>query len=130
MYRLKDVTMSRSMYRCRDVSKNVAENVSKNVSIYVTLFFNDVTRYMYRDTMRYINMPNLLVLLYDLFDDFYELGSIKPIYKVKYKRSFSSILNLYRTKRDQESYKCALVRFTFLDQKIITCLYNLYINRY
>ncbi len=30
-------------------------------SIYVTLICNDVTRYMYRDTMRYINMPNLLV---------------------------------------------------------------------
>jgi len=48
------------MYRCHDVTKNVAENVS----IYVTLFCNDVMRYMYRDTMRYINMPNLLVLLY------------------------------------------------------------------
>jgi hypothetical protein len=41
------------MYQCNDVSINV--------SIYATLFCNDVTRYMYRDTMRYINMPYLLI---------------------------------------------------------------------
>ncbi len=36
--------------RDMSLSKNVAENVSLDVSIYVTLFCNDVTRYMYRDT--------------------------------------------------------------------------------
>ncbi len=55
--------MSRCIF-CRDVTKNVAKNGSFDVSIYVMLFCNDVTHQMYRNTMRYINMPNLLVLLY------------------------------------------------------------------
>ncbi len=32
-----------------------------------TLFCNDVMRYMYRDTMSYINMPNQVFLLYTGF---------------------------------------------------------------
>jgi len=46
------------------MSKNIEKNLSLDVSIYGTLFCSDVTPY--RDTMRYLNMPNLLVLLYKI----------------------------------------------------------------
>ena len=57
--------MYRSMSCCRDVTKNV----SLDVSIYVTLFCNDV--------IRYINMPKLFFLLYIVFKD---SASLKNFY--------------------------------------------------
>ncbi len=58
------------MPHCRNVTmlrmRDVAKNVLQYVSIYVTLFFNDVTRFMYRDTIRYRSIPNLELLLYNI----------------------------------------------------------------
>ncbi len=54
------------MSRCNDVTKNFPANVSLDVSIYVTLFCNDVTRYMYRDTCDKHAEPTGFDVLYEL----------------------------------------------------------------
>jgi len=59
-----------------------------------TLFCNDVTRYMYRDKMRYINMPNLLVLLYIVTK--ISINLIDTILSIKLIDSFLSISRYYR----------------------------------
>ncbi len=48
-----DVTMSRCDEKCRN------KCIVRCIDLY-----HDVTRYMYRETMRYINMPNQYSIIY------------------------------------------------------------------